>query len=107
MPANAPDATSYCLFVTLHLDLNVIAAFRAYRKTPYYESGTAKVVESLKIVPTDTKTLRTALSAGITYRALCALFEDAYRSDAAPPEWCGRIREAISRLPQGTGANEG
>ena len=105
--ANAPDATSYCLFVTPHLDLNVIAAFRAYRKTPYYESGTAKAVESLKIVPIDTKTLRTALSAGLTYRTLYSLFEEAYRGDAAPPEWCERIREAISRLPQGMGANAG
>lgn len=98
--ANATDSASYCLFVTPHLDLNVIAAFRAYRTTAYYESGTAKAVESLKIVPIDTEILRTALTTGLTYRALYPLFEEAYRGDAAPPDWCERIREAISCLQE-------
>ena len=95
--ANKPDDVSYCVFVTPHLDPNVVSVFRMYRNTPYYDSADAsKKVDHLKIVPIDTKTLRTALASGKGYKELYGLFDDAYQSDTEPHDWCERLQTKIA-----------
>ena len=95
--ANKPDDVSYCVFVTPHLDPNVVSVFRMYRNTPYYDSADAsKKVDHLKIVPIDTKTLRTALASGKGYKELYGLFDDAYQSDTEPHDWCERLQAKIA-----------
>lgn len=95
--ANKPDNVSYCVFVTPHLDPNIVSVFRMYRKTPYYDSGdSSKKVDHLKIVPMDTKTLRTALMFEKDYKHLYGLFESVYQSETEPHDWCAKLQAEMA-----------
>lgn len=80
--------SSYCVFVTNALNINVISDFRGRKSTPYYDvSDVSRFISSMKIIPLEIEDLKTILSKHISYRELYDLFERAFQSVLPPHEW--------------------
>ena len=85
---NTSNSSSYCVFVTTDLNINVISDFRSRKYTPYYDTqDTTKFVNGMKIIPLQTTELKSIVSKNKKYDELYALFEKAYQSTSAPHEW--------------------
>lgn len=76
----------YSLFITTFLNLNVISDFRGRKYIPYYGRND-NYIDSLKIIPMDTKTLSQLLENNAKYRNLYSFFEEQYQSQLQPKEW--------------------
>jgi hypothetical protein len=82
------DLKSYCVFITNHLDINVISDFRSRKITPFYDSQDySKFVRGMKIIPLQTSELKKIIADGKTYKELYQLFEKAFNSALMPHEW--------------------
>lgn len=80
--------SSYCVFVTNNLNINVISDFRNRKQAPYYDSkDRTRYVEGMKIIPLETSELKKIISSGKKYQDLYQLFEDAYQSTLLPHQW--------------------
>lgn len=91
---------SYCVFVSNHLDENVIYDFRGRKFTPYTHSG--KTITGMKILPIDTSLLVHVLKNEITYEQLYLIFGNAFDSEVGYEDWFNiEIKETIESLPQG------
>lgn len=80
--------TSYCVFATNYLNINVIADFRGRKNMPYYDTQDySKSVQGMKIIPLQTSELKRIVSSGKTYKELYLLFQSAFDSELPPHEW--------------------
>ena len=80
--------SSYCVFVTNALNINVIADFRIRKNSPYYDVfDVSKSITGMKIIPLEINDLKTILSKHIGYRELYDLFERAFQSTLPPHVW--------------------
>ena len=84
------DMSAYCVFISTHLDPNVISDFRGRKLIPFYDTtDTTRFIESMKIIPCQTSELQTILDKDLTYSDLYTLFETAFNSTEAPNVWYG------------------
>lgn len=84
------NRNSYCVFVTNYLNPNVISDFRQRKNSIYYDvNDPTKYVEGLKIIPLETKDLRTIILYQKQYPELYAKFEEAYQDNTHlnPYQW--------------------
>lgn len=90
--------TSYCIFVTNELNINVLSDFRARKSMMYYDvQNVDHYISGMKIIPLKTAELRGILQNGMTYRQLYSLFENSFQSELLPHEWYGEMIEAPLR----------
>ncbi len=84
------NLSSYCVFATNYLDINVIADFRGRKSMPFYDpQDYSRSVAGMKIIPLQTSELKKIVSNGKTYKELYPLFEEAFNSNLPPHEWYG------------------
>lgn len=82
------NLSSYCVFATNYLDINVIADFRGRKSMPFYDpQDYSKSVNGMKIIPLQTSDLKKILSNKKTYKELYPIFEMAFNSTLPPHEW--------------------
>lgn len=82
------NLSSYCVFATNYLDINVIADFRGRKSMPFYDpQDYSKSVNGMKIIPLQTSDLKKILSNKKTYKELYSIFEMAFNSTLPPHEW--------------------
>lgn len=82
------DRNAYCSFVTTKLVLPIISDFRARKNNMFfpYNEDDSKYVESMNIVPIDTKDLAVMLDKGLSYDDIYKIFMDAYNSNEGNPK---------------------
>lgn len=79
---------AYCTFISPYLDINVLNHFRSLKTSGYYDTKDYnRNVPSLKILPFKTQELKTVLQKGIKYKDLYKIFDEAYHSNVALPNW--------------------
>lgn len=81
------NKSSYCIFGTTYLDRNVISDFRNRKTYQYYNKDCSEMVDGLKIIPLQTKELKTILHNKLTYKQLYTIFDNAFKSDETIPNW--------------------
>lgn len=82
------NLSSYCVFATNYLDINVIADFRGRKSMPFYDpQDYSKSVNGMKIIPLQTSDLKKILSNKKPYKELYPIFETAFNSTLPPHEW--------------------
>lgn len=82
------NLSSYCVFATNYLDINVIADFRGRKTTPFYDTQDySNRVDGMKIIPLQTSELKKIVANGKTYKELYPLFEAAFQSTLPPHTW--------------------
>ncbi len=87
---------SYCVFVTTHLNLNVISDFRGRKHMPYYNPNDDRQhVSGMKIIPLRTASLKSILEQHRTYKELYPIFEAAYVSELMPYEWDQELVQSL------------
>ncbi|BBB20479.1 AlwI family type II restriction endonuclease [Helicobacter cinaedi] len=73
---------SYCVFVTTHLDINVISDFRNRKILPYYDTNnSSKRVKGMKIATLESKELKSIIVNNKKYSELYSIFDKAYKAD--------------------------
>lgn len=79
---------SYCVFVTVCLDINVIADFRGRKSMRFYDTQDySKSVNGMKIIPMQTSALKKIILNGKTYKELYSVLDEAFNSELQPHEW--------------------
>ena len=82
------NLSSYGVFATNYLDINVIADFRGRKSMPFYDpQDYSKSVNGMKIIPLQTSDLKKIVSNRKTYKELYPIFETAFNSTLPPHEW--------------------
>jgi hypothetical protein len=81
-----PKDEAYCVFITTYLNNNVISDFRARKYMEYYNNA-GEYIKGMKILPIETKELKTLLKFDVKYPQIYKMFDVAYHSDGAPKEW--------------------
>lgn len=100
------NKSSYCLFATNYLDMNVISDFRGRKNMFFYDTRDAShYVYGMKIIPLQTSDLRSILMTKRTYSELYPKYEKAYQKDAGmmPVYWyetCVKEKTEISSFLQ-------
>ena len=100
------NKSSYCLFATNYLDMNVISDFRGRKNMFFYDTRDAsRYVHGMKIIPLQTSDLRSILMTKRTYSELYPKYEKAYQKDAGmmPLYWyetCVKEKTDISSFLQ-------
>ena len=100
------NKSSYCLFATNYLDMNVISDFRGRKNMFFYDTRDAsRYVHGMKIIPLQTSDLRSILMTKRTYSELYPKYEKAYQKDAGmmPVYWyetCVKEKTDISNFLQ-------
>lgn len=100
------NKSSYCLFATNYLDMNVISDFRGRKNMFFYDTHDAsRYVHGMKIIPLQTSDLRSILMTKRKYSELYPKYEKAYQKDAGmmPVYWyetCVKERTEISSFLQ-------
>ena len=77
---------AYCVFITTYLNNNVISDFRARKYMEYYNNA-GEYIKGMKILPIETKELKTLLKFDVKYPQIYKMFDTAYHSEGAPKEW--------------------
>lgn len=73
---------SYCVFVTTHLDINVISDFRSRKILPYYDTNnSSKRIKGMKITTLEIKELKSIITSNKKYSELYSIFDKAYKAD--------------------------
>lgn len=86
------NLSSYCVFATNYLDINVIADFRGRKSMPFYDpQDYSKSIAGMKIIPLQTSELKKIVSNRKTYKELYPLFEAAFNSNLPPHEWYDKL----------------
>lgn len=82
------NMSSYCVFATGTLNINVISDFRSRKSMPYYDpQDYSKNVSGMKIIPLQISELKAILKGGRRYKDLYSLFDTAFNSTLPPHEW--------------------
>lgn len=82
-----PEDEAYCVFITTHLNMNVISDFRARRYMEYYNTAGTDYIMGMKILPIKTSELKVLLRANARYPQIYKMLDKAYNSNEAPREW--------------------
>lgn len=80
------NPNDYAIFATTSLHRNVISDFRL-RKSYIYYGQNNDLIEGMKIIPLNTKLIRTLLENNIRYKNLYSHFEKQHQSNLKPLEW--------------------
>ena len=100
------NKSSYCLFATNYLDMNVISDFRGRKNMFFYDTRDAsRYVHGMKIIPLQTSDLRSILMTKRKYSELYPKYEKAYQKDVGmmPVYWyetCVKEKTDISSFLQ-------
>jgi hypothetical protein len=81
------NKSSYCVFLTNYLDINVISDFRGRKTHTYYSLDGKSSVDDMKIIPLQTEELKIIISKRFLYKNLYSVFEKAYNSNTKPNVW--------------------
>ena len=84
------NKSSYCLFATNYLDMNVISDFRGRKNMFFYDTRDAsRYVHGMKIIPLQTSDLRSIIMAKKSYSELYLKYEKAYQDNSPllPLSW--------------------
>ena len=83
------NLSSYCVFITTFLHINVIGDFRMRKYATYYDSqDDSRFIQGMKIIPIDTSDLRQIIEQHLDYSHLYERFEAAYQcEEMRPREW--------------------
>ena len=82
------NLSSYCVFATNELNINVVSDFRGRKNQPYYDTADENnFIEGMKIIPLQIEDLKKIIKNRIGYEKLYQIFEAAFRSELAPREW--------------------
>ncbi|MBO5923129.1 MAG: AlwI family type II restriction endonuclease, partial [Lentisphaeria bacterium] len=82
------NMSSYCIFATNELNINVISDFRSRKTTPFYNSQNHnQYVEGMKIIPLEIPELKKIIQDNRTYKELYPIFESAFNSGIMPHLW--------------------
>ena len=81
-----PKDEAYCVFITTYLNNNVISDFRARKYMEYYNDA-GEYIKGMKILPIETKELKTLLKFDVKYPPIYKMFDTVYHSEGAPKEW--------------------
>ncbi|MBQ6103266.1 MAG: AlwI family type II restriction endonuclease [Kiritimatiellae bacterium] len=92
---HADDKGAYCVFVSTHLNLNVVSDFRGRKTMLFYSDDGQSAVRGMKIVPLDTALLRTLLDSGVSYSDLHGVFERLFQMEREPREWFDELRREL------------
>ena len=80
--------SSYCVFVTNELNINVVSDFRGRKNQRYYDTADYNnFIDGMKIIPLQIDDLKNIVKNQICYEKLYQIFETAFRSALAPHEW--------------------
>ncbi len=82
-----PEDEAYCVFVTTHLNTNVISDFRGRRYMEYYNTTGTDYITGMKILPIQTSELKVLLESGVRYPQIYQMLDKAYNGSGAPKEW--------------------
>lgn len=100
------NSSSYSLFATTYLDMNVISDFRGRKLMPFYDTKDANhYIMGMKIIPIQTSDLRSILVTKKKYSELYPKYEKAYQKDMSimPLTWyetCVKEKTDISSFLQ-------
>lgn len=80
---------SYCIFITNHLDPNVISDFRSRKHMTYYSrSDQTQTQLGMKIIPLEIDVLKAILASRLTYKDLYKQLDEVYQAEgSAPVDW--------------------
>ena len=82
------NPSSYCVFATNELNINVVSDFRGKKYQRYYDmTDDNNFIDGMKIIPLQIDDLKSILEKRISYEELYRIFEIAFHSDLAPREW--------------------
>lgn len=82
------NPSSYCVFATNELNINVVSDFRGKKYQRYYDmTDDNNFIDGMKIIPLQIDDLKSILEKRISYEELYQIFEIAFQSDLAPREW--------------------
>ncbi|MFT4413213.1 AlwI family type II restriction endonuclease [Fredinandcohnia humi] len=87
LKAANPDTEIYGVFVSNHLDINVVIDFRSRKDVPYFDRTTGTLVKDNMIIPVDTENIKTMLSKDIRYSTIYRFFKSAYTTDTPIERW--------------------
>ena len=90
------NMSSFCIFATTFLHINVLADFRGRKTMYYYDTDDhTRFINGMKIIPIQTNELKAIISSGKTYKELYPIFEAAYNSDLPPYEWYNSLIQTL------------
>lgn len=81
------NENAYCVFTTTFLHINVVSDFRMRKNAPYYSSNGDNVVNGMKIIPLQTREIKTLIQENIKYTQIYPILEEAFNSNVAPNLW--------------------
>ena len=82
------NLSSYCVFATNELNINVVSDFRGRKNQPYYDTADENnFIEGMKIIPLQIEDLQNIVKNHIGYEKLYQIFEAAFLSELAPHQW--------------------
>lgn len=84
----------YSLFVSTYLDENVVTDFRYRKEMPYKKNG--KIVEGMKIIPLDTKSLKRIMENNMRYKKLYAIFDANYEKPLKMENWHTELLKEVA-----------
>ena len=92
-----PDREAYCVFVAPYLDINVLSAFRAKKRTRWYDTANwDHWIPGMKVLPLSTDDLKRVLSSGRTYEGLYQIFAAAHASEEEDvPSWYRQLQQSL------------
>ncbi len=82
-----PSDEAYCVFLTTHLNINVISDFRARRYMEYYNTTGTEFITGMKILPIQTTELKKLIRYDVGYPQIYKMLDKAYNGSEAPREW--------------------
>lgn len=101
------NMSSYGIFITTYLHINVISDFKSRKHVPYFNPQDEEhFIEGMKITPLNTQDLKTILTHGLTYQQLYEKFDKAYQlSDnyVNPKQW---YKEQVSLITENEAQTE-
>ena len=81
------NRSSYCVFATSYLHINVISDFMSRKHIMYCDTqDTDRYVDGMKIIPLSTTDLRTIITFNLQYKMLYKHFEKAYQHAGGHPQ---------------------
>lgn len=90
------NMSSYCIFATNCLNINVISDFRSRKITPWYDtSDYSRSINGMKIIPLQTSEFKKIIMNQKKYTELYPIFENVYNSTLPPHEWYGNLVDLI------------
>jgi len=79
---------SYCIFVSNHLNINVISDFRSRKTTEWFDTrDTSRFVNGMKIIPLQASELKTIVLNKVKYSELYGVFGQAFNSADRISDW--------------------